>query len=52
MKQICTWFMRDLHYQCFEMEQPKTQRELVRHLSGIRLYRQKLSLLYAPEARH
>jgi hypothetical protein len=49
---VCTWFMCDLHYECFEAEQPKTQREFLRRLSEIRHYRQKLSLLYDPKARH
>jgi hypothetical protein len=49
---VCTWFMCDLHYECFEAEQPKTQREFLRRLSEIRHYRQKLSLLYDPKARY
>ena len=49
---ICTWFLCDLHYECFEEEHPKTQREFVRRLAEISHYRQKLSLLYDPEAKY
>jgi hypothetical protein len=49
---ICTWFMCDLHYQCFGAEKPKIQREFVRRLEEIRYHRQKLSLLYDPEAKY
>ena len=49
---ICTWFMCDLHYECFGGEQPKIQREFVRRLVQIRHHRQKLSLLYDPETEY
>ena len=48
---ICTWFMCDLHYECFGAEEPKIQREIVRRLEEIRHHRQKLSLLYDPQAK-
>ena len=49
---ICTWFMCDLHYECFGTEQPKIQREFVRRLEKIGHHRQKLSHLYDPEAEY
>jgi hypothetical protein len=49
---ICTWFMCDLHYECFGAEEPKIQREFVRRLEEIRHYRQKLSHLYDPGAKY
>ncbi len=48
----CTWFMCDLHYECFGAEQPKIQREFVHRLVTIRLHRRKLSLLYDPKAEY
>ena len=49
---ICTWFMCDLHCECFGAEQPRIQREFVHRLAEIRQHRQKLSLLYDPEAKY
>ena len=49
---VCTWFMCDLHYQCFGAEKPVIQREIVRRLQKIRHHRQKLSFLYDPEAEY
>jgi hypothetical protein len=49
---ICTWFMCDLHYECFGAEQPKIQREFVHRLGKIRHHRQKLSLLYDPGGKY